>query len=500
MSVLQKLNPGGKQVEETVDFDEEKLETGLETRLRRPASLAALSDEEYDKVGRSATFKMDISIMPCLVIMFIMNFLDRQNIAAAKLAGIDEDLKLTAVQYQTCVSILFVGYISMQVPSNMIVGKIPRPGVYICFAMAIWGAISACMAATHSYTGLILGRFALGFVEAVFFPGALYFLSLFYNRQQYTLRVAVLYAGSQLGNGFGGLFAIAILELDGRYGIAGWRWLFVIEGVATVGLAIAFAFVLPDSPQRVRGQTDRERGWVAYNFARDQGQEDHSGEMGAWKGLRMAVVDPKTWLLLGLLMSIFVAAAVSNFFPSVVATLGYDRTTTYGLTAPPYILSVISMLCIGFHSDKKQERYLHIVLPLCVTLVANIIAVSTLSTGARYTAMMLMPASFYSATAVVLSWVAGSLNQPAIKRASAIALINCLSNTPNIWTSYLYYAPPRYLTAFIVNMAAAALAILFATGTRSYLRRQNAKMEKGLPTGVGGPTEAQRAAGFRYLL
>ncbi|KAL5329371.1 hypothetical protein ACEPPN_002883 [Leptodophora sp. 'Broadleaf-Isolate-01'] len=113
---------------------------------------------------------------------------------------------------------------------------------------------------------------------------------------------------------------------------------------------------------------------------------------------------------------------------------------------------------------------------------------------------MLMPASFYSATAVVLSWIAGSLNQPAIKRASAIALINCLSNTPNVWTSYLYYSAPRYLTAFLVNMAAAALAILFATATRYYLRRQNVKMDKGLVTGASGPTDAQKVAGFRYLL
>ncbi|KAH9217344.1 major facilitator superfamily domain-containing protein [Leptodontidium sp. 2 PMI_412] len=496
MSALEKTNTEGKEVED-IGHDEKVLQAGP---IIRPASLAALSEQEYDKLGKSATFKMDLVIMPCLVIMYIMNFLDRQNIAAAKLADIDVDLGLSDVAYQTCVSILFVGYISMQVPSNIIVGKVKFPAVYISAAMAVWGIISACMAATHNFTGLMLGRFFLGFVEAVFFPGALYFMSLFYNRQQYTLRVAILYAGSQLGNAFGGLLAIGILKLDGVHGIHGWRWLFIIEGVATVGLAILFVFILPNSPKNVRGHTDLEREWVTYNFAKDQGQEDHSDEISAYKGFMMALVDPKTWLLLGLLSSIFIAAAVSNFFPLVVATLGYDRETTYGLTAPPYILSVISMLCVGFHSDKKQERYLHIVCPLLVTLVANIIAISTLNTGARYTAMMLMPASFYSATAVVLSWIAGSLNQPAIKRASAIALINCLSNTPNVWTSYLYYSAPRYLTAFLVNMAAAALAILFATATRYYLRRQNVKMDKGLVTGASGPTDAQKVAGFRYLL
>lgn len=106
MSALEKTNTEGKEVED-IGHDEKVLQAGP---IIRPASLAALSEQEYDKLGKSATFKMDLVIMPCLVIMYIMNFLDRQNIAAAKLADIDVDLGLSDVEYQTCVSILFVGY------------------------------------------------------------------------------------------------------------------------------------------------------------------------------------------------------------------------------------------------------------------------------------------------------------------------------------------------------------------------------------------------------
>ena len=112
----------------------------------------------------------------------------------------------------------------MQVPSNIVVGKIERPGMYICISMALWGVISACMASVQNYSGILVCRFFLGFVEAIFFPGALFYLSLFYNRKQYALRTAILYSGSQLGNAFGGLFAIAILKLDGVRGLTGWRW------------------------------------------------------------------------------------------------------------------------------------------------------------------------------------------------------------------------------------------------------------------------------------
>jgi MFS family permease len=123
------------------------------------------------------------------------------------------------------VSILFAGYILMQTPSNMIVGKIKWPGTYICLGMATWGVISALMSVVHNYAGLLTARVLVGVVEAIFFPGALYFLSLFYNRKQFALRTALLYSGSQLGNAFGGLFAIGILRLDGAHGLAGWRWL-----------------------------------------------------------------------------------------------------------------------------------------------------------------------------------------------------------------------------------------------------------------------------------
>lgn len=192
--------------------------------------------------------------------------------------------------------------------------------------------------------------------------------------------------------------------------------------------------------------------------------------------------------------------AVSNFFPSVVGGLGYDRNTTYLLTAPPFILCVICMLANGFHSDRTQERFYHIVGALLITLAANIIAVSTLSVAARYVAMMLLPASFYASAVVTLSWITGSLSQPTAKRASAIALINAFANTPNIWCSYLYSNAPRYVTAFIVNVGATAAAIILAVITYIYLRRLNAKLDRGEDIGKHGPTNAQIASGFRYTL
>ena len=151
----------------------------------------------------------------------------------------------------------------------------------------------------------------------------------------------------------------------------------------TIGLAIVFAFILPNSIRKLRGFSSQEREWILWNYESDIGQQDNSKEVSARKGLLMAVQDWKMWSFMALLTCIYISAAVTNFFPSVVGGLGYSRNKTYGLTAPPFILCVICMLINGFHSDKTQERYLHIVCPLAITVVANIIAVSTLSIPGR---------------------------------------------------------------------------------------------------------------------
>ncbi|ORY89841.1 nicotinamide mononucleotide permease [Leucosporidium creatinivorum] len=465
-----------------------------------PAILASKTEEELKAIKKSATWKMDLFIMPAMILMYIFNYLDRQNIAAAKLAGITVDLKLTPVEYQMCISFLFVGYILMQVPSNMIASKIARPGLYICGAMALWGALSAITAGVHNFAGLVVCRFMLGFVESVFFPGAMFYLSTFYNKTQFATRVSILYTGSQLGNAFGGLFAIAIFKLDGMHGIEGWKWLFIIEGVATVGLAGAIACFLPNKPSTMKQLTEEERALVLHGLAREQGASDDASEITAGRAFIMAVTDPKTWLLMGILYCTYIAAAVVSFFPSVVGTLGYSRNITLVLTAPPYLLASIVMVINGWHSDKQQERFWHIAIPLGVAVIANAIAISTLNTGARYLAMMLFPTALYGSAVVTLSWIAGSLTQPSVKRATCIALINASCNTPNVWTPYLYKAPPRYLNAFSLNLAASALAIVFAIATRLYLQKKNAELARGDISARGAPTQRQLAGGFRYLL
>lgn len=119
--------------------------------------------------------------------------------------------------------------------------------------------------------------------------------------------------------------------------------------------------------------------------------------------------------------------SVTNFFPSVVKTLGYSTIKTLLLTAPPYLLAVITVGATAWHADRTGERYFHVVLPLCVSVAAFILAACTKSTAPRYAAMMLMPASFYMSFVIILTWISNCLPRPPAKRAAALALINAVS-------------------------------------------------------------------------
>jgi MFS family permease len=132
---------------------------------------------------------------------------------------------MTDAQYETAVSILFVGYILMQVPSNLFLNKIGKPAIYLPSVMIAWGIVSTCTAAAQSFGGLVAIRFILGFVEAPYFGGCLFYLSCWYTRKELAFRSAVLYSGSLMSGAFSGLIAAGITSgMDGKLGLPAWRW------------------------------------------------------------------------------------------------------------------------------------------------------------------------------------------------------------------------------------------------------------------------------------
>ena len=258
-----------------------------------------------------------------LVANLTRNKLDQNAIANARLNDLEDDLGLVGSQYNTCISILYVGYLFAQIPSNMLMSSQKvRPSVYMGFCMIAWAAVASFTAMVKNYAGLVVVRFFLGIVEAPFYPGALYILSLFYTRKEIATRVSILYAGNIFAVSFAGLIAAATFStLDDKHGMHGWQWLFIIEGVVTFGVAIVAIFLLPDMPLTTRWLTEEQR-----QLAHDRIQRDTVGleqSKGARAGFMQAARDPRLYLMM--FMQNMHLSATSFNQVSILLNIGVDR-------------------------------------------------------------------------------------------------------------------------------------------------------------------------------
>ncbi|KAF9763240.1 hypothetical protein IL306_003209 [Fusarium sp. DS 682] len=402
-------------------------ETGEELHLETLGGETANIENRAVK-EKALVRRIDKRMMPLMMLLYILNYLDRNNIATARLGNFEKDIGLVAEQYNTIISIFFVGYILTQVPTNMILNKM-RPSVFL---------------------------------------------------KELAVRISVLYAAGQMAGAFGGLLGSAIMAgMDGKAGLANWRWLFIIEGCATYPAALVTYFVVPDYPATTAWLSDEERRIAVLRMAEDASKEDDRADVPAWEGAKMAFTDPALYMIWIMQLGLNTAAAFTNFFPTIVKTLGYSSTITLLLSAPPYVFAAALGITNSWHSDRVNERWLHVVWPQIFCSIGFIISAVTLNTAARYISTFMMM-SVYGSFGCILSWVSSSLPRPSTKRAISYAVVNAGSNLASIYASYFYPSSqgPRYWQANVANVAFSGLCIAMATILRFFLARRNRKLEK----------------------
>ncbi|KAF8586689.1 MFS general substrate transporter [Ramaria rubella] len=446
---------------------------------------------------RKLLWKIDLR-MSILILIYVLNYIDRNNAAAARLRGFEQDLHLQGQEFATLLSILYVGYIIMQIPSNMLLNWLGKPSLYLPVCMMVWGMLSILTGITKNFVGALLTRFFLGFVEAAFFPGALFLLSKWYTRKELGLRTAILYCGNLMSNAFGGLMAAGILNgMDGKLGQAAWRWLFFIEGSLTIFVAICAIFILPDFPATTSSLSPLERKLALLRMAEDVGEEDEEDYKeghNQWSGLIMAITDWKVWWLAFALLSQVVSLSFNAYFPTLAATLGFKSTTvTLLLTAPPWIFATLIAFFNARHADVTGERFWHITGPIALGVLGFVISLCTMNTAARYIALFL-EAQSYAGFVVLYAWLSNSLPRPPAKRAVALALINAWSQLGNVAGSYVWDSSwgPTYRNSYGICVATAGVTIIMCFVFRQHLIHLNKEIErKEKATG--------RGITFRYL-
>lgn len=388
----------------------------------------------------------------------------------------------------------------------MIIGFV-RPSLYLPFCAFVWSGVSAATCGVKNYQGLVAVRFMLGIVEAPLFPGvspnlplkghspfnltsltslsqAIYIMSCWYTRREMALRVALLYTGLTMAQATSGLIAAGVFaSLEGALGMAGWQWLFII--LAAVGAFLAFIciFVLPDYPVSKTGSamwsmTEDMRKIAAVRIQADRVSVSE-GKHGVWYGLKMCLIDYKTWIIVVLNLSLSAAYGFSNFFPAIVRGLGFEsRTTTLLLTAPPYLFAAAGSLVNAWHSDRQKERGFHFSIPVAVGIGGYIICLATTNVPARYAAAFMYVGGMFIANPLINVWITSTLSKTPEKRAISVAVINVLGQIGNFIAPYFFVNDdePRYQLAFILMLMFAGLAISSALTLKFFLHRSNKRL------------------------
>lgn len=294
--------------------------------------------------------------------------------------------------------------------------------------------------------------------------------------------------------------------MEGFGGLRAWRWLFIIEGCLTVIVAIIAGFVLPNYPKNTKWLTEEEREYAVWRLSNEAGGvEDEDENASIWKGALQAFVDPKVYMLIVLQLSLLVGMAYTNFFPTITKTLTSNNITALLLTAPPYFLAFFTSIGNSFHSGNTNERAFHTAIPLTVSMLGNILAITLESAAGRYAAMFLMTLGVYSAFNVTLSWVSSTIPRPKAKRAAALAMVNSIANCTHLFTSYLYpnSDKPRFMKAGIVLATFCGVCAVTALTLRTWLKRENRRLDREegfVPDSNEELGTDGRRKGFRYVL
>ncbi|GKT51522.1 putative transporter [Colletotrichum spaethianum] len=403
-----------------------------------------------------------------LAVLYLISHLDRANIGNAKIEGLAEDLNLNGVQWNIALSLFFVPYILLEVPSNVLLKKFKRPSVYLGTLVTIWGVIMTCHGLVHNFAGLLTVRLLLGVFEAGFYPGAVYLTTFWYMPRDLAARIAWFYCTSALSGAFSGLLAAAIAKMDGVGGYEGWRWIFLLEGIFTVVLGIATFFFLVDTPALSTKwlEPDEIRFLELQSFIKQGGrfEDEEKEDKFKWQDLKAVVTN---WRLYMQAWALLAASACS-----------------YAHDGAPYFCGAASALFFARLSDRFYWRMPFVAIPLGLIAVgyAIIIALQGDLSGhiaAAMVGVIITCLGIYPIQPAGSSWAANNL-APASRRAIGVAFNICVGNIGGIIGSYMYLdsEAPKYSTGFGLSLAFGGSGVVVALLLELSYKWGNAKKAK----------------------
>jgi sugar phosphate permease len=380
---------------------------------------------------RATTRRVSLRLLPIVFLLFVFNYVDRNNVAIAALE-MNRDLRFSATAYGFGAGIFFIGYALFEVPSNLILARVGARR-WIARIVISWGLIASAMMFVRTPLHFYLLRALLGLAEAGFFPGIVYYLSLWFPAAQRARAlsrfITAVPLSAMIGNPLGGW----LLGFDGTLGLRGWQWVFLVEGIPSVLLGLVTLRFLTDRPEQARWLSAEQRDWLVARLRRD---EDASAAPHGLPGLR-ALAHPVVWLACTMYFLYGMTFYGYTFWAPLIVreTLGVDAVATGLITGLMACLAVVAMLAVGASSDRTGERFLHMTAGLGLVIVGYLGAALMPSPIGRVIGLALVLAGDMSF--VVPFWCLPSTLLRGAAAAAGIALVNAIGNLGGFFAPYL---------------------------------------------------------------
>jgi ACS family tartrate transporter-like MFS transporter len=318
--------------------------------------------EPMSEIERATMARVTWRLLPFLLLLYIISWLDRVNVGFAKLQ-MNADLGMSDTAYGFGAGIFFLAYAACEIPSNLMLVRYGAR-VWIARIMITWGLISAGMMFVQGETSFYVMRVLLGAAEAGFLPGIVYYLSQWFPRTHRAKAVSWFMIGIPLSIVFGGPLSGWLLGLDGNLGLEGWQWMFLVEGLPAVLLGFVVLGYLTDKPTEARWLTAEQRDWLAARI-----ESEHAEAVSRHKvSVLDALAHPTVWLLALIMFCCQTGSyGLTLWVPTIVKGLsGYTDLQVGFFSAIPYIAAAIGMVLIGRSSDRSGERFLHVAIPSAI--------------------------------------------------------------------------------------------------------------------------------------
>ncbi|KAI1341272.1 major facilitator superfamily transporter [Xylariaceae sp. FL0016] len=451
--------------------------------------------------------KIDRVLIPLVMGLYLVAFLDRSNIGNAQTAGMGKDLGFNDDQYQWLLTIFYIPYILFEWCALM--WKAVPPHIWAFCCVIVWGLASTLQAAAFNWQGLMACRFFLAMAEAGYGPGVPYLLSFFYRRHELGFRCGIFLSAAPLATTFAGALAYGITS--GHPSIANWRLLFIVEGIPSILLAFAAYRFMPDSADTARFLNEEERE-VAKARAIQQTGSEGAKRVGHvdFREVFSSFLDIKTWFYPLMYFSCNVSfSSLPVFLPNILKNMGYSAINAQGLTAPPYFLSFL--ICIGttWIADKTRQRGLMITALSLIGGVGYILLATCHSVGVRYFGVFLAAAGVFPAIANILPWTINNQGSDS-RRGAGIVLLNVIGQCGPLLGTRIF--PEDEGPYFVKGMSICAAFMFFngllAITLRAYLAWENKKFERndeamrqeGGDAKIGETGDENAGYGFRNVL